>query len=75
MTYVLVPSDSSLILSHIRVAGYHDDLKAFCRLYVENRISKAVADKAYNAGRKQKRDGVPCGCYLCKKKGFKSGNN
>jgi hypothetical protein len=53
-------------ISYLRIAGYHDDIKSFVRLYVENKISKSVADRAYNEGKKQRVNGVPCKCYQCK---------
>ena len=39
-------------LDLIRAAGAQDDRKAFVRLYVENRISRAAADKAWLEGKR-----------------------
>ena len=40
-----------LALDAIRAAGYENDRRAFTRLYVENRVSFAAAQAAFNAGR------------------------
>ena len=56
------------LLAHLRVAGYHEDRAAFTRLYIENRVSKKVADDAFNVGRTMRRNGVGCGCSDCKAK-------
>jgi hypothetical protein len=56
----------SVLLSLIRVAGYHGDTRTFTRLLVENRISRAVADTAFLAGKRAKERGVPCTCHACK---------
>ena len=55
------------ILVNLRVAGYHGDSFTFVRLYVENRISRPVADAAYRAGAAQKAGGMRCSCYACGK--------
>ena len=36
----------------IKAAGARGDQQAFLRLYVENRISRAVADAAYREGKR-----------------------
>lgn len=45
------PSKRELVLGHMRVAGYENDRKAWTRLYVENKISLAVAEEAWRNGR------------------------
>lgn len=54
-------------LAHLRIAGYHNDSRAFVRLYVENRISRKAADEAYRTGKRQRAGGMPCHCHECKK--------
>ena len=54
-------------LTLLAVAGYHEDKTAFVRLYVENRISFANAQKAYASGKRARTNGVPCTCGECKK--------
>lgn len=54
-------------LTHIRIAGFHGDKKAFTRLYVENRVSYPAAQEAYRQGIRQKEAGVRCDCFECKK--------
>jgi len=51
-----------LLLASLRVAGYHQDQKAFVRLYTENRIDIRKAKKEYATGYKQKQSGVKCAC-------------
>lgn len=53
------------VIAALRVAGYHADTTAWVRLYVENRISKAVADEAWASGREAKKNGVKCDCNQC----------
>ncbi|MEQ1545996.1 hypothetical protein [Methyloglobulus sp.] len=53
--------------TYLQVAGYHNDTKAFMRLYCENRISKAEADKQFNIGQKKRENGVKCSCIDCNK--------
>lgn len=57
-----------VLLSHLRVAGYHDDSATFTRLYIENRISYDSAKKEYLKGQKMKADGIGCTCPDCKTK-------
>lgn len=52
-------------LAYMRIAGYHSDTADFTRLYVENRVSRPVANEAYRTGTKQKLAGVPCHCHKC----------
>ena len=53
-------------LSTLRIAGYHNDQRAFVRTYVENRISRKVANEEFNRGAALKRAGVGCTCFECK---------
>jgi len=50
----------------LRVAGYHNDQRAFVRLYVENRISRKVATEEFNRGYALRRSGVRCTCFECR---------
>ena len=52
-------------LAWIRIAGFHDDKRAFTRLYVENRISFAVAQERFRAGAEARAAGVKCTCRDC----------
>lgn len=54
-------------INHIRIAGYHQDSASFVRLYVENRVSRQVANEAYANGVKQREAGIKCNCYECKR--------
>lgn len=47
-----------LIIERIRIAGYEDDHKTAIRLYVENRISRAVFQTAFSAGQNLKKQEV-----------------
>jgi len=38
-------------LAHMRAAGYEDDRKKWMRLFTENRIGRAAAEEAWEAGR------------------------
>lgn len=51
----------------MRIAGYHNDTKRFTRLYCESRISRPVADQAFQTGVKQRANGVLCNCSECTK--------
>jgi hypothetical protein len=53
------------ILESIKVAGYHNDDKAFIRLYTENHISYAKAQEARTLGIRARQNGVKCSCYAC----------
>ena len=53
-------------LSALRIAGYHDDQLTFVRTYVENRISRKVANEEFNRGAALKRAGVRCTCFQCR---------
>ena len=53
-------------LTSLRIAGYHADQRTFVRVYVENRISKKVADEEFRRGAAMRRAGVGCTCLECK---------
>lgn len=53
-------------LANMRVAGYHDDRKAFTRLLIETRINRAEADAAFARGQEQRASGMGCTCFHCK---------
>lgn len=53
------------VLASIRIAGYHNDLRSYIRLYTENRIPKRVADQAWQNGVSAKASGVACSCRSC----------
>jgi len=48
------------------IAGYHNDQHAFVRIYVENRISREVAERAFRRGAALKLAGVGCTCFECR---------
>lgn len=53
-------------INHLRVAGYHADMRSFTRLYVENRVSIKAAREAYAEGERMRDNGVLCTCSDCK---------
>lgn len=53
------PSQRELTLAHMRIAGYDDDHAAWTRLYIEHKISLAVAKEAWRQGKAMKAAGVP----------------
>lgn len=61
------PSKRQVALAKLRKAGYHEDRALFTQVYVEERVSLKVAKEQYQAGRRLKAAGVPCGCYKCRK--------
>ena len=54
-------------LAWMRIAGYHNDSKAFTRLLIENRVSRKAADEAWAKGVKAKEIGIGCTCLHCQK--------
>lgn len=48
-----------------RVAGYHDDSRAFTRLLVEARVSREALNRAWFQGVAAKQNGVGCSCPSC----------
>jgi hypothetical protein len=54
-------------LSALRIAGYHNDRVLFVRTYVENRVSRQVANEEYARGAGLKKLGVRCTCHECKR--------
>lgn len=57
----------SVLLAALRVAGYHDDVRAWVRLYTENRVSRQVANEQWQLGKRMRSNGVRCSCYECNK--------
>lgn len=66
MARTKAPSHREVVLSKLRVAGYHEDLASFTRLLIEERISHSVAREQFRAGRDMKAAGVRCDCHECK---------
>lgn len=52
-------------LKWIRVHGYHDERASALRIWVENRMSRAEMERAYDEGRNLKTEGMPCACPKC----------
>lgn len=61
-------SKRQVAINGMRFAGYHDDKRAFTRLLIESRVSRAVANEAWQYGVAAKRNGMPCGCADCSPK-------
>lgn len=55
-----------IALSSCRVAGYHNDKMAFTRAYIDNRLSIAAANEAWQQGVKQRESGLKCNCSQCR---------
>ena len=53
------PSQRELTLAHLRIAGYDNDAAAWTRLYIEHRISHAVAKEAWRQGVRMREAGIP----------------
>lgn len=53
------------VTSYLRIAGYHNDQRAFTRLYIENSISLAAAKEAFASGERARAVGVKCTCVDC----------
>ena len=60
-------SNRKTTLDLIRIAGYHNDTKAFTRLYCESRLSRTAANEAWQLGATQKIKGIKCNCVECEK--------
>ena len=56
------------IIDMIGFAGYHNDRKAYTRLFIENRINNITASNAYRYGELAREKGLKCECYECKGK-------
>ena len=56
--------DDALALA--RVAGYHNDGRAFTRLIIEARVGRPHMNRAWHAGVRARDAGVPCGCTTCR---------
>lgn len=53
-------------LAICKIAGYHNDQKAFTRAYITNKLSYNAAVEAYDEGIKAKEYGIKCTCSECK---------
>lgn len=60
-------SKEDILNIQFQIAGYHNDMAEFVRLYCENRVSKDRADRMFELGQKKRYDGHKCTCYLCKR--------
>ena len=60
-------SNRKTTLDLIRIAGYHNDTKAFTRLYCESKLSRTAANEAWQVGATQKQNGIKCHCADCSK--------
>jgi hypothetical protein len=61
------PSRREVALTKLRVAGYHTDSASFVRLYVEERVSYAVAKEQFRIGSEMRNAGTRCDCFECKR--------
>lgn len=61
----MIRPDRSTALALARVAGYHNDSRAFTRLIVECRVARAAMNEAWTAGARAKAAGVACTCREC----------
>lgn len=53
-------------LSAMRLAGYHDDSRAFTRLVCTTRVSREKANEQWRIGRQLRAAGVRCECFTCR---------
>ena len=49
----------------LKIAGYHDDVETFCRLYARYKVPMSEASLAYEQGGAMRKNGVPCHCHQC----------
>lgn len=54
-------------LLNARIAGYHDDSRAFIRLLVETRVRRELMNAEWKRGADMRKAGVPCGCHDCQR--------
>jgi hypothetical protein len=54
-------------LNRIRYSGYHNDVRTMLEIRLRHRISHEAAMESFAAGARAKRNGIPCGCYQCRK--------
>lgn len=59
------PSARSLALTAAKVAGYHQDARAFTRLRVESRVSIEALAEQWRLGVRAKEAGARCDCLDC----------
>jgi hypothetical protein len=65
--------DRKSALVALRVAGYHEDMATWVRVYVENRVSRTAADAEWSRGKAMKAAGVGCSCPDCKRQAAAGG--
>jgi hypothetical protein len=53
------------LLTHLFIAGYHNDPSKFINLIIDNRINKVLAEEQFQKGFKSKENGAKCGCSKC----------
>ena len=49
-----------------KIAGHHDDAKAFTRLIIESRVSRPVMTQAWQTGVRLREAGTVCTCWHCR---------
>ncbi len=54
------PSKRACYLAEARIAGYHDDTRAFTRVLIGSRVRRELMDAAWHEGRKQREAGMRC---------------
>jgi hypothetical protein len=52
-----------------KVAGYHEDRRAFTRLVIESRVNRKAMLDAWRLGIAARANGIKCDCYECKNGG------
>lgn len=52
-------------LALAKIAGYHNDAKAFTRLIIESRVNRAAMNMAWSLGASAKANGITCTCIDC----------
>lgn len=52
-------------IAYMRIAGYHNDLARWTRLFIENRVGREAANLAWVTGKTQKQRGMKCTCTTC----------
>ncbi len=52
-------------LARLKIAGHHDDSRAWMREYIGGRVSMTVAKAAWAEGQKARAAGVACSCGEC----------
>jgi len=67
MARIKQPSAREVALTKLRVAGYHGDRATFTLVYIEARVSYAVAKEHYRRGADMRQSGAfRCSCHECR---------